>query len=290
MAKSSQHHNETRAWQDLKHHYQVETALARRLRHSSRQERIEQQLYTTLYDELFRQVPHHTQLSRHPTEFTQHLIQQRVDLINHFSPSPPGQGTLLDIGCGDGHLVNQAAPHFQRVYALDVSAEIAQHITLPRNAELVLSNGVNIPLPEHSVDIAFSHQLMEHLHPDDAIEQLQAIFKALKPGGCYICITPNRLCGPHDISKHFDDVATGFHLQEYTVSELYGHFKAANFTKILLCKISGQSRVFQLTLNAPLVQGFRLIEAIVARQPRQRRHKIANNPLLFRNITLVGIK
>lgn len=290
MVNSSQRHNQTRSWHDLKHHYQVETTLANRLRHSSRRERIEQHLYTTLYDELFRQVPHHSQLSRQPTEFTQHLIRQRVDLINHFTPSPAGQGTLLDIGCGDGHLVNQAAPHFQRVYALDVSAEIAQHITLPRNAELFLSNGVNIPLPEHSVDIAFSHQLMEHLHPDDAIEQLQAIFKALKPGGCYICITPNRLCGPHDISKHFDDVATGFHLKEYTVSELYGHFKAANFAKILLCKISGQSRVFKLTLNSPLIQGFRLIEAIVARQPRQRRHKIANNPLLFRNITLVGVK
>ncbi|ASC70764.1 putative S-adenosylmethionine-dependent methyltransferase [Halomicronema hongdechloris C2206] len=290
MVESSQAPADTRSWDDLRHHYLIEKELANRLRHSTRTERIEHHLYTTLYDELFRRVPHHSQRSRKATDFTRYLINQRVDLITHFNPSSQGKSTLLDIGCGDGHLVKAASPHFQTVYALDVSAEIVKQTQLPDNATLVLSNGVDIPVPAASVDTAFSHQLMEHLHPDDAVEQLQAIFNSLKPGGCYICITPNRLCGPHDISKHFDAAATGFHLKEYTVSELYSIFKQANFAKVLLCKISGRSRVFTLTLNPVIVQGFRLVEAIVERQPRQRRHKIANNPLLFRNITLVGIK
>ena len=61
---------------------------------------------------------------------------------------------------------------------------------------------------------------MEHLHPDDALEQLQNIYSALVPGGIYLCITPNRLSGPQDVSRDFDMVATGFHLKEYTISEL----------------------------------------------------------------------
>jgi predicted SAM-dependent methyltransferase len=34
-----------------------------------------------------------------------------------------------------------------------------------------------------SVDLAYSNQLMEHLHPDDASEQLANVYRALKPGG-----------------------------------------------------------------------------------------------------------
>jgi hypothetical protein len=48
----------------------------------------------------------------------------------------------------------------------------------------------------------------------------------------YICITPNRLSGPHDISQHFDAVATGFHLKEYTVGELTGLFRAVGFRRV----------------------------------------------------------
>ena len=38
--------------------------------------------------------------------------------------------------------------------------------------------------------------------------------------GVYICITPNRVSGPHDVSRGFDEVATGFHMHEYTGREI----------------------------------------------------------------------
>ena len=75
-------------------------------------------------------------------------------------------------------------------------------------------------MPAGSVDLAFSDQLMEHLHPDDAVEQLRNIHRALKPGGVYVCVTPNRLYGPSDISAFFDDEARGFHLKEYSLDEI----------------------------------------------------------------------
>jgi hypothetical protein len=74
--------------------------------------------------------------------------------------------------------------------------------------------------------------LMEHLHPDDAMEQLRSIADALRPGGRYICITPNRLTGPHDISAGFDDEARGFHLREYTYRELACAFRRAGFRRV----------------------------------------------------------
>ena len=100
------------------------------------------------------------------------------------------------------------------MYALDVSDEIATRITLPANCKLVLSDGLTVAVPEGSIDVAYSNQLMEHLHPDDAVEQLHNVYRALKPGGAYICITPNALWGPHDVSRRFDREPTGFHLKE----------------------------------------------------------------------------
>jgi hypothetical protein len=72
---------------------------------------------------------------------------------------------------------------------------------------------------------------MEHIHPDDAFEQLKNIYNSLIVGGHYICITPNRVSGPHDISKYFDIVATGFHLKEYSVSELVKLFEKVGFSR-----------------------------------------------------------
>jgi SAM-dependent methyltransferase len=73
---------------------------------------------------------------------------------------------------------------------------------------------------------------MEHLHPDDALLQLTNVYRALAPGGVYICLTPNRLTGPHDISCYFDTVATGFHLKEYTASELIPLFRHVGFRSV----------------------------------------------------------
>jgi predicted SAM-dependent methyltransferase len=84
------------------------------------------------------------------------------------------------------------------------------------------------------VDIAYSNQLMEHLHPDDALEQLAGVFDALALGGRYVCVTPNRLTGPHDVSRYFDDTATCFHLREYTVTELSDLFAQVGFSKVRL--------------------------------------------------------
>jgi SAM-dependent methyltransferase len=93
-------------------------------------------------------------------------------------------------------------------------------------------NGLDIPLPDESIDVAFSDQVIEHLHPDDASQQVLSIHRVLKSGGLYICITPNRLYGPHDISKFFDTVATGLHLKEYTVTDLARLCRRAGFAKV----------------------------------------------------------
>jgi SAM-dependent methyltransferase len=124
------------------------------------------------------------------------------------------------------------AERVKQVYAVDVSTEITRKVDPPANFQLVISNGVSVDAPAGSVDLAYSSNLMEHLHPDDAAEQLKNLVRTLKPGGAYICITPSGLSGPHDVSKYFDETPTGFHLREYSTTELAQVLRQAGFARV----------------------------------------------------------
>lgn len=219
----------SRSTEQIRQHYLIEKELALRLRSASKEER--RRLYGEVYDELFRRVPDHPQLTlKHQVPTSAGVRQTEVDhrlawLRDYLTP----EVTYLEIGPGDCSLAIEVAKRVRKVYAVDVSEEIAKDVVLPGNLELIISDGCSIPVPENCINLAYSDQLMEHLHPDDAKDQLQNIYKALAPGGVYICITPNRLSGPHDVSQYFDDVATGFHLKEYTLTELSRIFQSVGF-------------------------------------------------------------
>ena len=84
---------------------------------------------------------------------------------------------FLEVGAGDCALARRAAGYVERVYALDVSEDIMGRLGGPPNLVRVVHDGVRIPLPEASVDIAFSRTLV--------ISQLTGICRALKDGGVY---------------------------------------------------------------------------------------------------------
>lgn len=249
--------SETRSNERVREHYRIEQELAARLKSAPRHER--RRLYTAAYDELFRRVPDHPQLAlKANTEMRQAEVAARLKLLSGYLHPDIA---YLEVGPGDCALATAVARRVRRVYAVDVSNEIAAGVALPANLELAISDGSTIPVPAASVDLAYSDQLMEHLHPDDANEQLRNIYLALKPGGSYICITPNRLSGPHDVSRYFDEVATGFHLREYSVGELVQLFRAAGFREFGVLAGGGG---FHLSLPLFLVQ---LIEQLLGGLP-----------------------
>lgn len=211
----------------IREHYEIEKALAARLAAAPKAERAA--LYKDLYDELFRRVPHHPQLVlRESLAARRAAAERQVRFLASLAPPKP---VFVEIGAGDCLISLAFAERASRVYAVDVSNEITGRVTPPENFTLVLSDGCSIPVPAESADLAFSNQLMEHLHPDDALEQLRNVYAALKPGGAYFCITPNRMSGPHDVSQHFDREACGFHLREYRIGELIALCRDAGFTR-----------------------------------------------------------
>ena len=217
--------SEKRSFERILHHYEIEKKLAKTLLCSTSKERAF--LYNSLYDELFKTVPDHPQLTQKITKKNRQASAKRsLRLINrHLTP----ESIFLEIGAGDCVLSIEAAKRVGKVYAVDVSKELIRRTDLPSNLEVIISDGTTIPLNVNSVDICYSNQLIEHLHPDDVIDQLTNIYKILKKGGLYYCITPNRITGPHDISRYFDDIASCFHLREYTNKDLYKMFRKVGF-------------------------------------------------------------
>jgi SAM-dependent methyltransferase len=258
-------HREERTLEELRQHYEVERELANTLRNATREER--RHLYSVLYDELFRRVPLHPQLTaRKDSKLRLLVVSKQMNLLRRFLTL---KSTFLEVGPGDCRLSLELSKYVSRVYAIDVSEEITKNQITPENFELIISDGSSIPVPGGVVTVAYSKDLMEHLHPEDAVDQLRNIFGALASGGKYICITPNRLSGPHDISRFFDDVATGFHLNEYTATELSQLFRKVGFSRISTY-IGGEG----IFIRFPLFT-IKMLEKLLSMPPSGFRRKIS---------------
>ncbi len=258
--------DDNRTLQQIQEHYKIEKELASKLRNSCKEER--QQLYNDLYNELFKKVPSHPQLNRKadPEASAKEVSRKMRLLIKYLKP----ESIFLEVGPGDCCLSFEVAKSVKAVYAVDVSQEIVQHSIYPKNFKLFISDGCSVPISQNTVTVAYSNQLMEHLHPEDALEQLRNIYQTIAPSGVYICITPNRLCGPHDVSKYFDEEATGFHLKEYTQTELSNLFYQVGFSK-LTAYIGGKG----IYLKFPLFI-IKFVENILKQLPFQLRNKLGN--------------
>ena len=251
----------------IEHHYRVEKELAARLREAPPESRLS--LYNEVYSERLERIPHHPLIERAADPVAQaSATRARMGLLD---PWLCERTVVLEIGPGDCAVARAVSARVRRVYAVDVSDGLVSDEPLPENVELIISDGVSIPVPAGSVDVAYSDQVMEHLHPDDAEEQLRGVYRALAVGGRYLCITPNRLSGPWDVSRGFDEAATGLHLREYSIGELCEVLRSAGF-QVRVFGSWGARRLTPEFSPQAVVSAERFIE----RLPRRVRRRLAH--------------
>jgi SAM-dependent methyltransferase len=109
------------------------------------------------------------------------------DFRRHWRHYEPGLGgTCLEIGCGAGRVTHALALDFDRVVALDVSAdmlELAREVA-PENVDLRRVSGTEIPLSDASLDAVFTCHVLQHLEGLDVVgEYLAEARRVLRPGG-----------------------------------------------------------------------------------------------------------
>ena len=271
--------HEGRTPERLSAHYQVEARLARQLSQSSRAER--SSLYADLYRQLFADVPDHPQHGASTVLRTGRIQAQAANLLKQLGPD----ATYVEIGCGDAALTKVIAARVRSAIGVDVTPVLVSD-DAPPAFKFVQSDGITLDLPTGSADLVFSNQLMEHLHVEDAVAQLQEIHRVLKPGGRYVCCTPNRLTGPHDISIYFGHQPTGFHMREYDHRSLGALFRSAGFSSVAATvSLKGYSLALPVA-----VMGWaeRLLEAM----PSRIRTALALQPVMVNvaGVNLVGTK
>ncbi len=146
-------------------------------------------MYNEVYDELFKKVTDHPQIINKLDESRKYSkASKRLSLLLRFVSK---ETIFIEIGPGDCALAIAVSKYVKYVLALDVSKEIISDQSVPDNVMRVLYNGIDNPLGQKKADVIFSDNLIEHLHPEEVVEQTQRVYDILKPGGKYICITPN---------------------------------------------------------------------------------------------------
>ncbi|MGQ9475000.1 MAG: class I SAM-dependent methyltransferase [Actinomycetota bacterium] len=162
---------------------------------------------------------------------------------------------VLDIGCGRGELVCEAARRGAVAVGIDY-APAAIELSMERRsllneearrrAEFRLADAKGLDFPDRSFDVVFFIDVYEHLHPYEIEETLREVMRVLRPGGSFIVHTgPNTWfyrfgyplvrCAarlllrkelPESLRGQYDDV---MHVNEQSPWSLYRGLAGAGF-------------------------------------------------------------
>lgn len=136
----------------------------------------------------------------------------------------PKDAKILEIGGGAGNSSKRIGNKGFFVTSIDLSEQrigYARQNCRKSNVSFQVGDAVNLDFPHETFDAVYSHQMIEHLHPDDVPLHIKGVYDILKKGGYYYFTTPNGLWGPTDVSRVFGcKKACGMHLKEYSYSEI----------------------------------------------------------------------
>jgi len=220
-----------RSYEQIKNHYVVEKEIAGKLRHSNRNERTK--IYHKMYEELFKRVPDHPRLIRQRSDKASVASNNnKLALLSRFLCE---DSIVVEFGPGGCRFAYRIASHVKKIYGVDISDQRKLDISEPGNFELIIYDGYDLDeIETNSVDLVFSDQFIEHIHPEDTILHFRLVKRVLKPQGRYLFRTPSAVTGPHDISKYFSDTPQGFHLREWTYRDIKEEiFSSLGFSELV---------------------------------------------------------
>lgn len=113
----------------------------------------------------------------------------RVLIESWFGRYLDGSTSVLDLGAGWGHFINQVdVPHR---YAIDLNPDARQR--LDPDVELVATDATAPwAVDDGSIDLVFTSNFLEHLPGREAVSSvLGHAHRCLRPGGRIVCLGPN---------------------------------------------------------------------------------------------------
>lgn len=161
------------------------------------------------------------------------------EAIGHLALRLTPEIDIADLGAGEGLISQLLAQRARRVWCIDnsprmveVGTELAKKNGLA-NLEYRLGDIEQVPLPDHSVDLAILSQALHHAqHPQAAVTEA---YRILRPGGRVLILDLNE----HAFAKArelYADIWLGFR-----ESVLLGFLKKAGFAKVEVATVARES-------------------------------------------------
>jgi ubiquinone/menaquinone biosynthesis C-methylase UbiE len=191
--------------------------------------------YNNIYSDLKNTTPVDSDEGKNTFGFKSDYIESAKDLF--------ANRTVIDIGCGAGVSTAHIGRYAKTVYGLECSTfileEARKRCESLSNIHFLFIEGTKLPFDDRSIEVAYSNDVIEHFHPDDAIMHLQEVLRVLKERGRYYFWTPGKNTGPHDFTKNFYPKGIGVspmasHIREYNFAEMIAILKQVGYRKVIL--------------------------------------------------------
>ncbi len=98
-------------------------------------------------------------------------------------------GSFLDIGCATGLLVEYMQDNGWKSHGVELCAPAADFGSEKRGVDIFSGTLEQAAYVDNSFDVVHCSHLIEHLNNPDMF--LDEVYRVLKPGGLFLCTTPN---------------------------------------------------------------------------------------------------
>jgi ubiquinone/menaquinone biosynthesis C-methylase UbiE len=187
--------------------------------------------------------------------------------------------SLLDIGCGHADFLASVYARTPNTYGIDPDAEALKKNTIIKHT--VVGTAHHLPFADNSFDLIVTAWVFEHLEqPEQACRE---IYRALKPGGRLVFLTPNswnyNVWMIRLIPNHFHDFFTRrlYQRQEHDTYRVRYQINSPRRIAKMLLPIGFKAEQVILngdpsyiSFNQPLFKFACLLERVLDAKPLQR--------------------
>jgi ubiquinone/menaquinone biosynthesis C-methylase UbiE len=156
---------------------------------------------------------------------------------------------VLDLGCGTGYGTAMLAEQCASICGVDISTEAIDYARsryskpgLQYETIDKIERGSRLRFDDASFDAVISFQVIEHVA--DVPSYLAEIARLLKPGGVFICATPDRATRLLPGQRPWNL----YHLKEYSNSQ-FGALFRPRFSEVDVLQMSGSPEVIDIELR-----------------------------------------
>lgn len=168
-------------------------------------------------------------------EDSNNVTVQRCFFAYEFAKDFVEGKATADIGCADGYGTQYLADYTLATVGIDYSeatvSEANRKHSHKKNLKFKSGNVPPIPLENESVEVLTAFQFIEHIN--DRLGFIKEVYRVLKPGGTFLCTTPN---------IKMSIARNPFHVHEYTFDEMKNEISSV-FDNFEIEGLQGNSKV-----------------------------------------------